>query len=350
MMSFLKLFLVTISLSSISYAQDDIAGTPERLEREYKTAFWSKNQANPRKIIVQLQRQLTKATSENRLHLPSFTGQSYSIDQTFQGFIFKDIYLDTKDLNVLQSRSSYRLRYRWNRISSFARHQIFPFLKPFYPTRCEIQFKRDYKVDPVSKKISVYESRFEFRNEAEPFIFEENAPPPPWPEDEYLKVAQSGRFKNFTLLPTSLLREKINQSHPVLSPVLTVTTARFRSHVNLLQNPWGIGPNPEQVFIVTLDVSTWQKTGQGKAPLQLIELEIEADRNTSTMIDKLSQSSAQDALAEEARKRSLLARSYLHKDQSKINKILKTLIHQLLGETPLSTNFKYARMLEADQT
>lgn len=324
-----------------------VTGTPEREEQEYKSAFIIKGTVRPKPLVGQLRAKLESLQQQRGFAFPALLGQTYDLDTGFSAFMFRDIYLDTHGLDVLQARASYRLRYRWNRLAHYARHRIFPFLKPFWPTRCEIQFKRDYAVDPGSGRLRVKESRFEFRNESEPFIFAENAPPPPWPEPEYLEHARQGEFRDFQMLPTTLLRQTLESPADNLQPRVYVNTVRYRTHINIGYNPWGWGPNPEQIFIVTLDLSDWRYADGSQAGHRLLELEIEADRNVSTMLTLAAEVRSEDPLIRYAGQASVRALSALRQDHRSLQEELSTIIAGYLQATPLPVTWKYARIMES---
>ena len=326
--------------------QAEIAGTPERLEREYKTAFLIDDSFKMKRAIDVLKEGLDLFQKSQSFHFTSLIHAQYYLDKRFKTFFFKDHYLDTYDTILSKSNSSYRLRYRWNRHDQYARYQLFPYIRSFFPSRCEIQFKRDYSIDPTSQQMRVYESRFEFRNESSPFIFEGNAPPPPWPLKQYLRYAQSGRFHSYQILPSTILSNKMPNVKPDLVETVNVHTTRFRNHINITYNPWGSGPNINQVFIVSLDVSSWIYANGKKSTNSLLELEIELDRNTSTMIENGLEIMPISWMTRMTRDASFAAHTALKKDHHHLQNLLSDLLKKEVQSNPLPTDFKYHRILE----
>lgn len=325
-------------------------GTPEHTEFEYKIAFELNENFNISNFIKHADSKISKILENKELSFPAIFSSHYQIENQLKPFVFKDIYLDTKNLDVLNRQSSYRLRYRWSKLSDYTRHKLFPFHKSFYPSRCEIQFKRKYEIDSILGAVKVSESRFEFRNESEPFILEENAPSSPWPETEYIEYAKTGKFKEYTILPTSILKETIQNSNPDLIPMITVETIRYRTHLIAEKNPWGWGPNPQQIFIITFDLSTWTNADGTTNKNPIMEVEIEVDRNTATMVDITRKMIPENFLQDAAVRISEDAYQALAKDQSSVKTLIKEIMLSWELGSPLNTGFKYSRMIQKGKT
>ena len=72
---------------------------------------------------------------------------------------------------------------------------------------------------------------------------------------------------------------------------MKTTTIRYRNHLNY-QSPWGSGPNTAQTFIISIDKSTaicLVSPCEGKELPGYLEIEIEIDRNTSTLVRDLAE-------------------------------------------------------------
>lgn len=320
-------------------------GTPERIENEYKFAFRMDDSFEIHQILADLQFRMSEWQKKMPFELPQIINSQYVIEPQFSIFVFKDIYLDTPGMAVLNDRSSYRLRYRWNKLAHYSRHLLFPFLKPFFPTRCEIQYKRNYEIDQTNRMASVHESRFEFRNESEPFIVDQSAPPAPWNEAEYLVYAKTGYFKSHRMLPSHLLFENVGFRSD-LGPAVTVETARFRTHMNFIGNPWSWGANPDQAFIITFDVSSWTYADGTPGGQRFLEVEIEVDRNIMTMLRVVAEMEAETKLQKLAKQNSIQALYAIEKDQKTLSQFLNYAIKSYNIGDQLETNYKYARIMK----
>lgn len=180
--------------------------------------------------------------------------------------VFYDIYLDTKESSLLSSLYSYRVRYRFESLNAFYYHSFLPFLRKYYPSRCEIQLKGPYRKKKNNFITEVMEYRTEFRHTNYP-----KDKPPPWPRKKIISLAKD--------IKSAVYENKIiNQP---ISPVLEVITKRTRWHVKIdKENPWGRGFNPNHVFIISFDESYIK--GHSK-PVRY-ELEIQIDRNTYFLV------------------------------------------------------------------
>jgi hypothetical protein len=232
---------------------------------------------------------------------------------------------------------------------------MFPFFRPFFPNRCEIQFKSDYRWEATEKTSEVDETRFEFRNASHPFSLKKSAPPAPWPEAEYLGYARSGKYKEFRTKPMqALIQTFTRKGRPTnnieLDPVLVVETERSRLHLDF-KNPWGSGPNPDQVFIVTIDRSTFAGYG-AKSSDELptfLELEVQIDRNIThdlELASKLTPESIPDHGVVASLVSDFSQKVYrdLHSDLRLLRNEISKVLEGALG-TPLPLNYKYARMI-----
>lgn len=327
-----------------------IAGTPKRLEYEFKFAFVlpeGQKGFTLKAFKDQFSRILMDLITKRKLQFDRLSFSKYHLDPSFQTFVFEDTYLDTKDFLLKEHNSAYRLRYRWSFAEKYYRYQLLPFLSPFYPDRLEIQFKTGYRRNSAQKTIEVYETRFEFRDESPPFHQNLKAPPPPWPKKDYLPVALSGIFPPYRLEPMAELLKSLPQSlkEIPLQPVLLVTSERWRTHLNL-KHPFGSGPNPDQVFILTMDVSkVTDLDTQITLPTQFLELEVEIDRNTTTNLEKLLALESPDrpmAYIQSFSKKSLSA---LHHDLALIRDEAVKLLQQGFQLEDEKVNNKYSRFV-----
>ncbi|MCO4795329.1 MAG: hypothetical protein KC493_16540 [Bacteriovoracaceae bacterium] len=332
------LFLSNHCFSSIK--DKTLAGTPTRVEKEFKMAFKLKGRkvtdiSNVIKIEI-LQLISTKAFS-----FPKIVSESYVLDPQFKSFVFRDYYLDSPDKLLLKNEVGYRLRYRWSSLDKFDRFQIFPFLKFYYPDRCEVQFKEGYNFNSQTGIATVNETRFEFRNESEPFNKNKNAPRAPWKLKKFLNIAQAGEFKNYLMLPSIMLEKKIGKTirELKLKVKTEMTTRRFRTHLNIF-HPWGSGPNPWQSFIITLDDVYFKNIEKGEG--RFFEIEIEIERNASREIFKLSDNASKES-PKEAQEISTIAKIALEKDLMLLREKITKRLKKEFEITPMAIKSKYMR-------
>ncbi|MGB0452489.1 MAG: hypothetical protein ACPGJV_02155 [Bacteriovoracaceae bacterium] len=324
-------------------------GTPKRLEFEYKFASTinPKQNLDIKAIISRFKSELERLINKEVFHFPKLSKKSYWQDLQFTSFVFQDHYLDTDSLAVFNANSVYRLRHRWVHTEKFYRHQILPFLRVFYPDRCEIQFKSGYIRNEEDKTVKVFETRFEFRKESEPFLSNGGTPPPPWPVKEYLEYAKSGEYKIFPMLPFYELEATIGKNEVAqIAPKLKVTTERHRTHLNM-DHLWGVGPNPQHVFILTLDLSRVQNLQTGESLKEtFLELEIEIDRNTSTEINRIADlKEFRSAMEEKASETSKEAQGLLKLDLKLLRKSFEKILNEEFQLTQDPTNNKYSRFI-----
>ena len=129
-----------------------------------------------------------------------------------------------------------------------------------------------------------------------------------------------------------------------MSPKLGLLTKRNRMHFNC-KNPFGSGPNPEQLFIITLDRVYCEHGCIDRK--NLLEIEIERERNTSTILDQIA--GYENTSFFSNAKVAGIAVNFAKKvkyafddDHTKISKIVKNYLIQN-GLNPLPANYKYAR-------
>ncbi len=355
------LFIFSISLTSNNlYASIEVNsflnnknfhGTAPRKEYEYKFAVKlnENSKLNVMDLSKSIAKGLNKLIAENKFKFSKQIFEKYTFPQKFETFVFKDIYLDTNNYLLNKNNSAYRLRYRWVRQEKYYRYRLFPFLKAFYPDRCEIQFKGGYKRDEIKNTIAVNETRFEFRNQSEPFIANQSAPLAPWPESEYLSFAQTGYYKNYAILPMKKLIEQVsNKAKTVkLLPVIEVVTERFRTHLTI-KNPWGIGPNPEHAFIITIDKASAKPRLKNTYNNinQLLEIEVEIDRNISTEINRLADLKLnQNSYEKSAQEFSQLAKNNIEHDLFLIKNEIANILQKNYQVKPLPVTNKYSRFI-----
>lgn len=343
-----------VSLQQLEESKKIIAGTPDRLELEYKLAFELSGDVSIKKLTNIIQKSLKKAISKNSLKFGAFVGSSYYIDDAFQPFAFKDTYIDTDNFDILKSKSSFRLRYRWNRFEYYLRSRALPFLKTFQPTRCEIQYKEGYSSIPNTNILKVQESRFEFRNESYPFNIKQDAPGAPWPYDDYIKYATQGFYKDYVVLPTYNAVKNLNDNYQIknveFKAAIQAVTQRNRLHLNV-SHPWGWGPNPDQSFIITIDKTFFQSARDGlpNNNVKLLEIEIEPERNTTTQLRRdLKIKGNLYGLPEDSseliRQTTQKAIDLIEEDLNIIVESIENRIIASLNAKRLNLDFKYSRM------
>ncbi len=254
--------LTSSSSHSVALKELDAEGTPPRLEREFKYSVQSGDF------------DLKKAVRDSDLwQAPGIVGSSYYLDEEVEEFVYLDIYFDTEDKLNYKNAVSYRLRQRFKDMES-------------EPYRMEFQAKVDRQElgDGFS---TVYESRFEFRDESEPFSSLNPAPRAPWDLDEFISYFQAGKYKQYYTWPAKsvvdyLIPEYTDETHLVFEPELRILTKRQRQHLNMV-TPWGSGPNPDQAFIISFDTS-YVYDGDDLVG-EFMEVEVEFERNVSEKLD-----------------------------------------------------------------
>ena len=294
-------------------AESDAQGTPPRIEREYKIGLLLPDDLGflgPDEELQILQARVfraLKASVENdeeaaEWRTPKLLGEEYFVERDPMVFVSRDFYLDTPDGLLLDNAVSYRLRYRHLSLNDLDRHECKPTVARNFPYRCELQAKTD-RVEVGDGRSSLTETRFEFRVESHPFSPSNPPPPPPWSPKDYLPIARSGLFRGrVTSAGGELARFLRPKAHGDLhlDLRLVVVTTRMRMHLDI-RSPFGSGPNPEQAFIISIDRADVFDAGPYLAHLQrnwydryprpsaggtFHEIEIEFERNVSTILDE----------------------------------------------------------------
>ena len=351
---FLLFFLLFFSLplftgKAAAFETKDLirAGSGTRLEREAKIAYLTEVSARKMSLLkTEILKALRQKIAQKKFCLPFLLGKKYKMPRTFTDFIFDDTYLDTKDLKLLSKNSAYRLRYRYKETMDFKLFAAHLGFLSKGQSRVEVQFKGPYKrlKDGI---MEVYESRFEFRNDSEPFSKLKNAPKPPWDRDEFLAYAKSGQYKNYYMDPHAKMHELAHPKESLeLTRAMRVITQRNRLHLSI-KNPWGRMPNPDQMFIITIDKSNVE--GLDK---DLLEIEIEMDRSsTETMDEMIAFENFKVPYGDEVRLEAVLfsknARDCLKKDQSLLRNALFAISKKALQKKPLLADYKYKRLIKA---
>ncbi len=350
MITLAKRHLICLALltSARTVLAASLSGTEVRPEIEYKSAYeGDQSHVSDDNLNKKLSKALKSVLREEVFLWPQMLGYpSYEADLKFKDFIFQDTYFDTDDLAVLKTDSSYRLRYRFNPSLSYYKFLLVPHLGFFQPSRVEIQAKTGYRVE--NELMIVNETRFEFRNESLPFSVKKDAPPPPWPEDEYSQYAITGRYQSYDMLPYAELKRHIEARNHVLDltlqPRFKLITTRYRSHLSLT-NPWGKPPNERQVIIITLDRTKAECIAYcpARAWPDFYEIEVEIDRNILTTLDEARKISGEDLESQVIRRHSDLFYQKLHADQEKLFSQFRKALHKVLPIKKLPPQSKYAR-------
>ncbi len=269
-----------------------VAGTPTYDEREYKFSFAIKNNIDPKKLAGSINKRLQALIDSKTLKAPVLLAKPFYLDKSFKPFLFKDIYCDTPDLFLANNSAEYRQRYRFEPANRYWQYKRNPKDKKAYPIRCEVDFKKKIDHNLKTGLFLSQETRFEYRNQSEPFIVNNDAPPAPWPEKEYLAYTCQGSYQNYRMRSYQMLTDFCAEKKyklQRLQPVITAETTRTRSHFSIT-NPWGFGPNPEQSIIITIDQSLSRPYAAPKSkPAQILDIEIEMDRNLLKNLDKCAQ-------------------------------------------------------------
>jgi len=327
-----------------------LSGSPEREELEFKSAFSVESEKTVIKIIEDFKNALKLKLSKNNFNFSKQIHNNYYTSPSFERFAFLDYYFDTQNHDILKKNSAYRLRYRWSKWENFKRYQYFPFFKFFFPTRVEVQFKRDYQ-HTNHQQMKVFESRFEFRKESLPFSKGFELPKAPWPLVPFLDLASHGQYQQHIMIPSYNLKKILPNADVQINPISRATTKRYRNHLNI-KNPWGTGPNPDQVFILSFDYSNFQGIDKSNHnnQVQFLEVEIELDRNISREINRLSKESKN----KEVRSFSQIAKNNLMNDLNLVQETLQSILLKYQDKTSknnlfhikkLPINYKYKRFM-----
>ena len=319
----------------------------DREEVEIKFAYFDDGRVSHRALAGKVQLALEGLLRDGGLKFPALVGESpYRVDSGFTDFVFVDLYFDDEDHNLFYKDLAYRLRYRFRDTVDYYMYKNGFGLSYFYPNRCEVQLKGPYERLVYSGLMKVLESRFEFTQGAEPFV-EEMAPPAPWPRGEYISISSKGRFSHYHMQPHARLEEELGFT-PKLSMEFETETIRYRNHLSL-KNPFGTGPNPDHVFIVTIDHAR-VVTGKGeKDPKSLVEIEIELDRNISRGIQQalafdLSSLPHGYGYFKTIADYSYLAQVALDYDRDTIRNRIKKVLMDTFKSEPLAVDNKYSRL------
>ena len=326
------LILLTLLGISVSEAKTT-SGTEAHFEQEYRSAYKIPEGFNS-KFIRKITKILEKKIKDHEFRFEKTLGESFYMDKKFKTFLFKDYYYDTDDNKLMKNNSVYRLRYRWDNASRYFRYKWLP-LTSNYPSRCEIQYKHGYD---FSNEISnMKEIRFEFRNESKPFNKKKDAPPAPWKVDEFSRYMNTGRYKQYTILPTAELVKNTKINPRTLKNKVTTETIRIRNHLNI-PNIFGDMPNPDQAVIITFDL-VYPDKGE-----PFLEVELELDRSIGKNIN--------DILKNKKRNKEVLdflkeIKAQLLADILDVNNLILKILQEDFKLSPLETTFKYKRIISS---
>lgn len=346
-----------------TFQTDELAGTasegtPARLEREFKLQVDARSTTETLadKDLETLQQTVYEAMDEDLASpewaAPRVVGSRYEITRDPTPLVMRDLYLDTGDSLLFDLAIAYRLRYRFETAQQLRDHEAAGSVRRNFPYRFEVQAKTDRRElgDGFS---TVNEARFEFRVASSPFSPGNPPPPPPWPPEEYLPVAQTGRYRDTVTTAGELLarslRENGLEGDLRLDVALVLISSRTRMHLTL-PTSYGSGPNPDQAFIISIDrtdvyegpgyldfleLSSYRRTPRPVAIGSFVELEIEFERNTSTRIDEL--------IEEEDDPGARLARDAFLADQLRIRRIITSALERLDVTVSAGDRSKYQR-------
>ncbi len=247
------------------------AGTPAREENEFKLEILGNSDLLQQNsyLISKARRALERSFINDALWKATrHSNSDYYIMNVGQGtFCFLDIYLDDDEGLNFKHDVSYRVRYRWHSRSSLIRYLLGSADRADFPHRCEYQLKI-YENAWKDAFNNCLETRFEYRNESFPFEADASAPPAPWPFEEFIKPAITGRYNDFCVNTAfdyaKFLKEKLKRSgFARLKPSLIIVTTRRRIHLGL-KNEYGLkaadlglgsAVNAEQAILTTIDCS-----------------------------------------------------------------------------------------------
>ncbi len=271
---------------------------------------------------------------------PPLERKPYFIDDKVGYFIFLDNYFDTEDRSLLKSGKSIRARTRWKSFFSYYLYRYFEYFNPSTITRCEIQAKGNYQFK--GSLVMADELRFEFsdiQNDKSPQNHLSFCHP-----HKLNNILQDGTFKDKEIAPYSYIKTHL-KTKPLHS-IMTIKTIRHRFHLNM-HNPWGVGGNPEQIILITLDVSSCISEDNCSPSFRnnkLIELEIELSKNISMGLD---QSLQDDSITPELKKEMLFnvknIKDAILADMKKIESIAVKLLTQSATTELTERKSKYQR-------
>lgn len=290
----------TLFVPEIS-SSNNLIGTPPRLEKEYKISVTLPAGERPLVLNTILNDILHKLVTESDWQAAHFYKKNYFVTTSEDTFIFRDIYFDTADNLLEKNQSSVRLRWRWDSENSYRDYLKGAFSRRSIPTRVEIQSKvgRQTIADGFSE---VHESRMEFSKDAHPIKTYIDQGRAHLLLPLFFETLKTGRFESQVHSAAQSIAHRIHSNHPdipslQLVPNIVILARRHRFHLNLI-TPWGSGPNPNNTFIVTIDrfkglplpaSSQWEhqigRLDFAKAPEE-VEIEIEFERNTSTLLEQ----------------------------------------------------------------
>lgn len=296
-------------------------GTAPRLEREFKFALTNQDPsaANPdlATLAKSLGDSLERATQDETKWLAPRYGleSKYRFSVSTEENTYRDVYFDTPENLNYKHDISYRLRHRFSSVSDHNSHMRLPHTPRFWPYRVEFQAKSG-RVSTAPGLSSIEEARLEFRQQSKPFNTAETPPPPPpWSLAEYIPWMSSGTFKGMIGTPALQVLKTLSPLYPgreefAFEPRVVVLSQRARAHL-LLKTRWGSGPNPDQAFILTIDSANvypvdeylgfvksapyQNKKSKLKAIGNILEVEIEFERNVSEGVDSLNEETITEA-------------------------------------------------------
>ena len=323
-------FNLVILFCNVSFS----ASSLKRLETEYKFSLPNSLKSKEKLLLKRLKEVLNNKVHE--LEYSKVIKRDYYLDQYFNSFVFEDTYFDTKDYSLLKKGHSLRARYRWTSPWAYDRFQYLNFISSFYPNRLEFQIKTNYKV--LNNKISSFESRFDFSGNSYPFNKQPNPTSPPWRKGKFLKLIKEDFIYGAINYPAIELRKILNSKE--VDSTVTMKVNRKRLHINI-DNLWGGGGNPNQVFVISLDHGTIKKT-KNLDRKEFYELEIELERNATARILEFIKTSENRFLKKRAE--SLI--KILKRDHEKISKEVEILLINEFKIEITDAVPKYKRVME----
>ena len=232
-----------------------IAGTESHNEREFKVRIDKFSIRQLPLIQKTIKESLNEVLVPGALTVPKLIDRPYEVRDDEVPYVFLDFYFDSENLDLNRANLAYRLRYRWKSAPDFVRFINGGRNSEDLPIRCEIQCKLQRTEGEFGFSETV-ESRFEFRDESEPFSSLYPAPTSPWPFVDFIQIARRGTYEGVVMKPSRecarVLFDKTGARNLNIFPQFAVLDIRTRHHL-LIKTPWGSGPMPDDAFIITLD-------------------------------------------------------------------------------------------------
>ncbi len=297
-----------------------VFGGSPRSEREYKLSIQGDgaNLSRLKSVEQAIGTALVDLIKSGQLSSGQlFKGVDFTLTGGGAPMVFRDIYFDTEDQTNAKNDLILRARHRWSSLETFDSFLRGSRETQHLPHRFEIQTKTDK--NRLSDGLSqVTEVRVDLSTEPQLLPGDLATIRSPWPIHQYLSLLKTGTQNGWALsthiaYSRALARHQDLDSVLYLKPSVVVYTLRSRFHLNL-KTPWGSGPNPEQAYVISIDLF-WAKPFEDieasssrisrfselmlKFSDAALEVEIEFERNVSEKLELAVKTGDATAIAAE---------------------------------------------------